>query len=296
LRQIKIHQSVTKAVIPAAGLGTRFLPATKAQPKEMLPVGDKPAIQYVVEETVAAGINDILIVTGRGKRTLEDHFDRSFELEHYLEQTGRFGEMQKMRAIAEIASMHYVRQAEPQGLGHAISCAYSHIGNNAFCVALADDFILAKTNVLTQMIECFKELSSSVLLVKKLPKERLPNYGVIAIKEKFSSNIFQVSNVVEKPQITQVPSEYAIIGRYLFTPTIFECLNKTQPGKNGEIHLTDAIAHLILTEPVYAIELTEDRFDLGNKLEYVLANVAVALKNPELRGPLASALKKMLTE
>lgn len=291
---VKNNFLIQKAVLPAAGLGTRFLPATKAQPKEMLPVADKPAIQYIVEEAVEAGLTDIIIVTGRGKRSLEDHFDRSFELEHYLEQAGKFGEMNKIKAIAEMATIHYVRQSKPDGLGNAIKCAAYHVGNNPFCVALADDFIFSTSNHLEILKTTFENLSASILLVKKLPAERITNYGVIKIEKQISEKLFKISSVVEKPSKSSAPSNYAIIGRYAFTPTIFDCIAQTKPGKNGEIQLTDAILKLLEKEPVYALETTELRFDLGDKVEYLLANIKAALNIAELKGPLKEGLTELL--
>src|SRR5262245_17302950 len=224
---------VRKAVIPAAGLGTRFLPATKAQPKEMLPVVDKPAIQYVIEEAVRAGITDILIITGRGKRSLEDHFDRNFELEYYLEQKGKVHDLGEIQALAEMADIHYVRQGEPLGLGHAVSVARKHVGTNPFAVMLGDDIMDRKSQVLEGMIATYEHYGRSVVALKEFPKEEISSYGCVA-PEPVTDNLVRVLDIVEKPAPDEAPSNLAVMGRYVFTPEIFDALEQIKPGVGGE--------------------------------------------------------------
>ncbi|MDA8303277.1 MAG: UTP--glucose-1-phosphate uridylyltransferase GalU [Actinomycetota bacterium] len=284
-------QKVRKAVIPAAGLGTRFLPATKAQPKEMLPLVDKPAIQYVVEEAVSAGITDILVITGRGKRTLEDHFDRSFELEYYLEEGGKTEELAEMRRIAEMANIHYVRQGEPRGLGHAVSVAVEHVGEAPFAVLLGDDIMHPDAGVLKAMLGTFDERGHSVIALKEVPACDISSYGCAAVKP-LEGNLVQVEDLIEKPAPEEAPSNLAVMGRYVFGPQIFDLLARTEPGRGGEIQLTDAIKVLAQREPVYGWTFRRGRFDVGNKLEYLEATVELALERDDL-GP---SFRKFLVE
>jgi UTP--glucose-1-phosphate uridylyltransferase len=275
--------SVKKAVIPAAGLGTRFLPATKAQPKEMLALVDKPAIQYVVEEAVAAGITDILIITGRGKRSLEDHFDRSFELEYHLEKGGKHDELEQMRAIADMANIHYVRQGEPRGLGHAVGVAREHVGKEPFAVMLGDDIMHERSGVLTDMLKTFDEHRGSVVALREVPMEEISLYGCADV-EAAQGHLVRLRDIIEKPTPAEAPSNLAVMGRYVFTPQIFDVIDKTQPGKGNEIQLTDAIKSLLDIEPVYGWTFVDGRFDIGNKLDYLRATVELALEREDL-GP-----------
>lgn len=278
-----MSKSVTKAVIPAAGLGTRFLPATKAQPKEMLPVVDKPAIQYVVEEAVRAGITDILIITGRGKRTLEDHFDRNFELEYFLEQKGKLDDLGEVTALAELADIHYVRQGEPLGLGHAVSVARKHVGDNPFAVMLGDDIMDRRSHVLEGMIRTYDQFGRSVVALKEFPLEEISSYGCVK-PEPMSDALVRILDIVEKPQPAEAPSGLAVMGRYIFTPEIFEQLERVRPGVGGEIQLTDAIGLLLDRQTVYGYLFRDGRYDIGKKLDYLRATVELAVERDDL-GP-----------
>jgi UTP--glucose-1-phosphate uridylyltransferase len=275
--------TVRKAVIPAAGLGTRFLPATKAQPKEMLALVDKPAIQYVVEEAVRSGITDILIITGRGKRSLEDHFDRSFELEYYLEKAGKFDQLKEMRAIAEMADIHYVRQGEPKGLGHAVSVARQHVGNEPFVVMLGDDIMHERAGVLDNMLHVFEQRHGSVVALKEVDPPEIRFYGC-ATPEPLDDHLVRILDIVEKPAVESAPSNLAVMGRYVFSPEIFGALEQVQPGQGGEIQLTDGIKVLLGEQPVYGWTFRDGRFDVGNKLDYLRATVELALEREDL-GP-----------
>ena len=272
---------VTKAVIPAAGLGTRFLSATKAQPKEMLPVVDKPAIQYVVEEAVAAGIDDILIITGRNKRSLEDHFDRNFELEHQLQSKGKTGDLAEVVELAELADIHFVRQGEPLGLGHAVSVARKHVGNEPFVVMLGDDIMDDHSTVLPDMIKQFGETGSSIVALMEVPPESISAYGCAAVDDREGS-LCRITGIVEKPAVEDAPSNLAVMGRYLFTPEIFAELEHVEPGVGGEIQLTDAIALLLGEEDVYGYVFDEGRYDIGQKLDYLRATVELAVDRDDL--------------
>jgi len=274
---------VRKAVIPAAGLGTRFLPATKAQPKEMLPVVDKPAIQYVVEEAVRAGIDDILIITGRGKRTLEDHFDRSLELEAELQAKGKDEELEEVLRLADLADIHYVRQGEPLGLGHAVSVARKHVGQDPFVVLLGDDIMDDQSTVLQEMIDVHERTGSSVISCKEFPPEQISLYGCVAY-EPAGDRLLRVRSIVEKPSAEDAPSSYAVLGRYVFTPGIFEALDRTGPGRGGEIQLTDAMAGLVEKETIYGHVFEHGRYDVGDKLDYLRATVELAIDRDDL-GP-----------
>jgi UTP--glucose-1-phosphate uridylyltransferase len=286
---------VTKAVIPAAGLGTRFLPATKAQPKEMLPVVDKPAIQYVVEEAVAAGIDDILIITGRNKRTLEDHFDRNFELEHQLQAKGKTGDLSLVVELAELADIHFVRQGEPLGLGHAVSVARKHVGDAPFVVMLGDDIMDEHSTVLTDMIKGFDDHGSSVVALMEVEPEAISAYGCAAVREQ-SGSLCEITEIVEKPAVDVAPSNLAVMGRYLFTPEIFDHLAEVQPGVGGEIQLTDAIQRQLQNGTVYGFTFADGRFDIGKKIDYLRATVELALRRsdlgPEFREFLAEVVRR----
>ena len=276
--------AVRKAVIPAAGLGTRFLPATKAQPKEMLPVVDKPAIQYVVEEAVRAGIDDILIITGRGKRSLEDHFDRSIELEVALEASGKHDQLNEMRGLADLADIHYVRQGEALGLGHAVSVTRKHVGDEPFIVMLGDDIMDDRSTVLEDMIGVYGRTGSSVVAFKSFPPEEISSYGCAASEPTDEEHLVRLRGIVEKPAPEDAPSDLAVMGRYLFTSDIFDAIDRTKPGVGGEIQLTDAIAILLAEQPVYGWVFDEGRFDIGKKLDYLRATVELALDRDDL-GP-----------
>ena len=287
--------AVTKAVIPAAGLGTRFLPATKAQPKEMLPIVDKPAIQFVVEEAVRAGIDDILIITGRGKRSLEDHFDRNFELEYYLEARGKVHELDEIQALAEMADIHYVRQGEPLGLGHAVSVARKHVGDNPFVVLLGDDIMDRRSVVLPGMIETYQQYGRSVVALQEFPLAEMSSYGCVK-PERVTDQLVRVLDIVEKPSPNEAPSNLAVMGRYVFTPEIFEALERVRPGVGGEIQLTDAIAILLGEQTVYGYTFSEGRYDIGNKLDYLRATVEIAIDREDLGPDFRAFLVQLLKD
>ncbi|MGE5461310.1 MAG: UTP--glucose-1-phosphate uridylyltransferase GalU [Solirubrobacterales bacterium] len=272
---------VRKAVIPAAGLGTRFLPATKAQPKEMLPLIDKPAIQYVVEEAVRAGLTEILIVTGRGKRSIEDHFDRSLELEHFLESKGKFDELKQVREISDMAEIHYIRQKDALGLGHAVSVAEAFVGGEPFAVLLGDDIMSDHNPLLTDMLGVHERYGRSVIAVTEVSRDEVSLYG-IAETEFVEERLARVLSLVEKPEPDEAPSNLAVIGRYVLTPEVFDCLRETSPGRGGEIQLTDAIALLSEQQAVYAWVFEGGRFDVGNKLEYLKATIELAIDREDL--------------
>ncbi|HET9610729.1 MAG TPA: UTP--glucose-1-phosphate uridylyltransferase GalU [Acidimicrobiales bacterium] len=287
---------VRKAVIPAAGLGTRFLPATKAQPKEMLPVVDKPAIQYVVEEAVRAGIDDILIITGRGKRSLEDHFDRSIELEVALEASGKHDLLTEMRGLADLADIHYVRQGEALGLGHAVSVTRKHVGDEPFIVMLGDDIMDERSTVLEDMIGVYERTGASVVAFKSFPLDEMSSYGCADPEPTDQPGLVRLRGIVEKPRPEDAPSDLAVMGRYLFTSEIFDAIDRTKPGVGGEIQLTDAIAILLKERPVYGFVFDEGRFDIGKKLDYLRATVELALDRddlgPEFRAFLADLVRQ----
>jgi len=275
--------TVRKAVIPAAGLGTRFLPATKAQPKEMLPVVDKPAIQYVVEEAVRAGIDDILIITGRGKRSLEDHFDRSIELEVSLERSGKHEQLAAIKGLAELADIHYVRQGEALGLGHAVSVARKHVGDHSFAVLLGDDIMDERSTVLEQMIAAHERHRSTILAIKRFPPDQISFYGCAEAEEQ-PDGLMKVHTIVEKPKPEEAPSDLGVMGRYVFTPEIFDAIDRTKPGVGNEIQLTDAIGLLLAEQDVFGFVFESGRFDIGKKLDYLQATVELALDRDDL-GP-----------
>ena len=275
--------NVKKAVIPAAGLGTRFLPATKAQPKEMLPLVDKPAVQYVIEEAVRAEIRDILIVTGRGKRTLEDHFDRSFELESYLERSGKHDQLKQIREISEMAVVHYIRQRDPLGLGAAVAVAEPHVGGDPFAVLLGDDIVATSDPLLPRMIGIYERYGRSVIAVQEVAREDISLYG--AVKPEFvEDDLARVLDIVEKPSKEEAPSNLAVIGRYVFTPEIFDAIRQTPPDAGGDVQLTDAIALLARQQAVYAFSFDGVRYDIGKKLDYLRATVELAVDREDL-GP-----------
>jgi UTP--glucose-1-phosphate uridylyltransferase len=286
-----MSQSVRKAVFPAAGLGTRFLPATKAQPKEMLPLVDKPIIQYGIEEAAAAGIDDIVIVTGRGKNAIEDHFDVSIELETFLESRGNHDLAAEVRSISNLVrSVSYVRQGEPLGLGHAVLTARPLVGPMPFAVVLADDVIDAEPGALAQMIKVFDEVDGPVILVERIPKDQISRYGVIAA-DRVRDGVYRINDLVEKPPAEKAPSDLAIIGRYILTPDIFDALtDEASSLQSGEIQLTNGLKRLLASRPVYACEVKGIRHDTGNKLGFIKAVLYFALRRPDLAGPLQEYL------
>jgi UTP--glucose-1-phosphate uridylyltransferase len=283
---------VRKAVFPAAGLGTRFLPATKAQPKEMLPLVDKPIIQYGVEEAVASGLDNIILVTGRGKNAIEDHFDVAVELETFLEARGKHDLLEEIRQISNMINVAYVRQGEPLGLGHAVLVTRHLVGNEPFAVILADDVIDATPPALAQMIDVFDEVGGPVILVERIPKDQISGYGVIAA-EPVRPGVYRILDLVEKPAPEKAPSDLAIIGRYLLTPDIFDALEQTANDRAGEIQLTNGLKRLLATRPLYACEITGTRHDTGNKLGFLKAVVYFALRRPDLAAPFRDYLKSL---
>ncbi|MFQ9311379.1 MAG: UTP--glucose-1-phosphate uridylyltransferase GalU [Paraclostridium sordellii] len=272
-----MKKSVKKAIIPAAGLGTRFLPATKSQPKEMLPIVDKPTLQYIIEEAVNSGIEEILIVTGRNKKSIEDHFDRSIELELELEQKGKVEMLEMVKDISNMVDIHFIRQKEPKGLGHAINCAKSFVGNEPFAVLLGDDIVDNETPCLAQLINTYNEYKTSIIGVQEVQKENTDKYGILDVKC-IEDRVYKVKDMVEKPKVEDAPSNIAILGRYIITPTIFEILENQKPGKGGEIQLTDALKTLSEQEAIYAYNFEGKRYDVGDKLGFLQATVDFALK------------------
>ena len=282
---------VRKAVIPAAGLGTRFLPATKSSPKEMLPVVDKPAIQYVVEEAVRAGLTDILIITGRNKRAIEDHFDRNFELEHFLDNAGKHDLLKEVQFASDLADIHYVRQRDPLGLGHAVSVARHHVGDEPFAVLLADDLMIDDSALLRSMLDVHELQGRSCIAFSEVSPEEISSYGCVEPMPSASGTgpgsedgVIEIRRVVEKPPRDQAPSNLAIIGRYVFTPEIFTMLDLIVPGRGGELQLTDAIAMLLENESVFGCNCRHGRYDVGQKIDFLRANVEIALDRADL-GP-----------
>lgn len=285
-------QKVRKAVFPAAGLGTRFLPATKASPKEMLPLVDKPLIQYVVEEAVASGVESIIIVTGRGKAAIEDHFDVSFELEKLLEERGKEAELKAMRAISDIARVSYVRQREALGLGHAVLQARDLVGDEPFAVMLSDDIIDSETPALRQLLDVYEKYDAPVVAVFQVAGEAISRFGVID-GEEVEEGVYKIKDMVEKPAFAEAPSDLAIIGRYVLTPDIFDEIDKTSPGAIGEIQITDAMRSLLKKRPFYAVRFKGTRYDAGDKLGFLIATVELALKHEELAPEFRKYLKSM---
>lgn len=288
-------KKVRKAVIPAAGLGTRFLPATKATPKEMLPIVDKPTIQYIIEEALASGIEDILIITGRSKRAIEDHFDRSIELELNLEAGGKISELEMVKKISDIR-IHYIRQKEPRGLGHAILCAQQFIGDEPFAVLLGDDVVDSDIPALKQLIDVYDRTGASVLGVQEVPEDKVSAYGIVASAPTEEARTFIVSDMVEKPKISEAPSRLAVLGRYVINPEIFPILEKTKPGRGNEIQLTDALKVLAKEQTMYAYNFVGRRYDVGDKQGFLEATVEMALKRDDLRDKFLAYLQDIVEQ
>jgi UTP--glucose-1-phosphate uridylyltransferase len=291
--------SVTKAVVPAAGLGTRFLPATKATPKEMLPVVDKPAIQYVVEEAVDAGLDDVLLITGRSKRSIEDHFDRNYELEEALSAKGDTEGLALIRESYELATVHYVRQGAPKGLGHAVLCAAKHVGHEPFAVLLGDDFIHPEDGLLQRMLEVRERHGGTVVALMEVEYDQVSSYGVAAVEETGEDDVVQVTDLVEKPAPPDAPSNWIIIGRYVCDPSVFGVLEETPPGRGGEIQLTDALKVLAQRDPadgggVHGVLFRGRRYDTGNKVDYLRTLVQFACERPDVAGEFVPWLRKYL--
>ncbi|BAB07371.1 UTP--glucose-1-phosphate uridylyltransferase GalU [Halalkalibacterium halodurans] len=283
---------VKKAIIPAAGLGTRFLPATKAQPKEMLPIVDKPTIQYIIEEAIESGIEDIIVVTGRGKRAIEDHFDKSFELEETLEKKNKSKLLEEVKAISSMTNIHYIRQKEANGLGHAIWCARKFIGNEPFAVLLGDDIVQSDVPCLKQLIDVFDRYHSSVVGVQEVPNEDVSKYGIVSPKgSEIEANVIHAAGFVEKPKLEEAPSNYAIMGRYVLRPEIFDILENLPPGAGGEIQLTDAIKVLNESQVVLAYNFDGVRYDVGDKFGFIKATIDLALQRDDLSEDVAQYIK-----
>lgn len=285
---------VRKAIIPAAGLGTRFLPATKAQPKEMLPIVDKPAIQYIVEEAVASGIEDILIVTGRGKRAIEDHFDKSWELEESLAAHGKHDLLAEVNRISNMVDIHYIRQKEPRGLGHAIWCARKFIGDEPFAVLLGDDIVVSEPPCLKQLIDAYDHYQGSVIGVQEVPEPDVVKYGIVAPGPLIGPGMWEVADMREKPSIAEAPSRLAVMGRYVITPEIFDILDHQEPGAGGEIQLTDALRTLGRQQQMLAYEFKGKRYDVGHKLGFLEATIDFALGRDDLRDEVRQLLLSRL--
>jgi UTP--glucose-1-phosphate uridylyltransferase len=284
---------IKKAVIPAAGLGTRFLPATKAQPKEMLPIVDKPTIQYIIEEAVESGIEDIIIITGRNKRAIEDHFDKSIELELLLRKNEKDDLLEMVDKISNMVDIHYVRQKEPLGLGHAVLCARKFIGKEPFAVLLGDDIIDSEVPALKQMLNHYEKVQASIIGCKEVPKKEVEKYGIVQYTEQ-SEGLFKIGKLVEKPKMEDAPSTQAIIGRYILTPAIFDILEKVDPDQKGEIQLTEALDILLQTESMYSYLIEGNRYDVGDKFGFLQASIDYALKRPDLKGKLTEYLKQIV--
>ena len=284
---------VKKAIIPAAGFGTRFLPATKAMPKEMLPIVDKPTIEYIVEEAINSGIEDIIIVTGKGKRAIEDHFDHSFELEQNLRLKSKYDLLNKVQKSSNMIDIHYIRQKEPKGLGHAVWCARKFIGNEPFAVLLGDDIVRSTTPCLKQLIMQYERTQSSVIGVQQVKDEDVPKYGIVDGKE-IENRLFQINRLIEKPTLEKAPSNLAILGRYILNPTIFNILAEQKPGVGNEIQLTDAITTLNEFESVYAYDFIGKRYDVGEKLGFIKTTIDIALEKESLRTELLDYLMMVL--
>lgn len=281
-----------KAVIPAAGFGTRFLPATKAQPKEMLPVFDKPTIQYVIEEAVASGIDDILIVTGKNKRSIEDHFDKSFELEHSLKESGKLKELKQIQDITDLADITYVRQKEQKGLGDAIYCARKHIGGEPFAVMLGDTITKGSVPCTKQLIDVYKKYNSSAIAVEKVPDEKVERYGIIDGKP-VEDTVYKIDHLVEKPALKDAPTNLAIMGRYFLTPDIFDHIENTEPGVGGEIQLTDALSKLNI---IYGSIFDGQTYDIGNRMEWLMTSIEFALEDEEAHDQILEYMKTKIHE
>ena len=276
-----------KAVIPAAGLGTRFLPATKAQPKEMLPVYDKPTIQYVIEESVNSGVDDILIVTGKGKRSIEDHFDRSFELEHHLKTKGKEEFLKEIEYISDLADIHFIRQKKQKGLGDAIYCAKKHVGNDPFVVMLGDTITKDTVPCTKQLIDIHEKYGKSVIALEEVPDEKVERYGIIG-GEEIEPNIYQIDKLVEKPPLRVAPSNLAIMGRYVLTPDIFDCIENVEPGYGGEIQLTDALSKL---DEIYGQVFKGQSYDIGNRIDWLKTSLKFALEDEKAKEEILNFIK-----
>lgn len=285
---------IKKAVIPAAGLGVRFLPATKAVPKEMIPIVDKPTIQYIIEEAVNSGIEDILIITGRNKKAIEDHFDKSLSLEDHLRRKGQRDLLEIVEKTADLAEIHYIRQKEPRGLGHAIYCARRFVGNEPFAVLLGDDIVSSEVPCLRQLMDLYEETRASVIGVKEVPPGDVGKYGILDAGP-LRDNVYRIHNLVEKPAPEDAPSRLAIMGRYIIEPEIFEILAHTEPGAGGEIQLTDALKVLAAQKPMYGLIFAGNRYDVGDKLGYLKAMVEFALERPDLAEEFRSYLHELMT-
>lgn len=283
---------ITKAVIPAAGFGTRFLPATKAVPKEMLPIIDKPTIQYIAEEAIASGITDLLIITARGKEALINHFDKAFELELILERDNKQEMLAAVREVSDKLNVHFIRQQEQKGLGHAVLYAKSFVGNEPFAVMLGDDVVDSEKPCIKQLMEQFEKCQATVLGVQKVGMDQVSKYGIVDC-ENIGDRLYKVSGMIEKPNPSEAPSDIAVLGRYILTPGIFECLEKTPKGAGGEIQLTDGIVMLGQTEDIYAYDFEGKRYDIGNKQGFLQATVDFALKRADLRSEFSAYLKKI---
>ncbi|MEV4684914.1 UTP--glucose-1-phosphate uridylyltransferase GalU [Streptomyces kurssanovii] len=302
------HPRISKAVIPAAGLGTRFLPATKATPKEMLPVVDKPAIQYVVEEAVSAGLSDVLMITGRNKRPLEDHFDRNYELEEALSRKGDAGRLAKVQESSDLATMHYVRQGDPRGLGHAVLCAEPHVGDQPFAVLLGDDLIDPRDPLLARMVEVQEREGGSVIALMEVDPSQIHLYGCAAVKPTGDSDVVKITDLVEKPETADAPSNLAIIGRYVLDPAVFGVLRETEPGRGGEIQLTDALQKLTEADqstaatesssggPVHGVIFKGRRYDTGDRGDYLRAIVRLACEREDLGPEFRDWLRSFVNE
>ena len=293
--QMTAIKQVRKAVIPAAGLGTRFLPATKATPKEMLPIVDKPTIQYIIEEALASGIEDILIITGRSKRAIEDHFDRSIELELNLAAGGKAQELEMVKKISDIR-IHYIRQKEPRGLGHAILCAKQFIGDEPFAVLLGDDVVYGEVPALKQLMDVYDKTGASVLGVQEVPQEKVSSYGIVASEPTAEPRTFTVSDMVEKPGVEEAPSRLAVLGRYIINPEVFPILEATRPGRGNEIQLTDALKELAKLQKMYAYNFEGRRYDVGDKQGFLEATVEMALKRPDLKDKFLAYLQTIVSK
>ena len=290
-----MKKTVKKAIIPAAGLGTRFLPATKSQPKEMLPIVDKPTLQYIIEEAINSGIEEILIITGRNKKSIEDHFDKTVELELELQQKGKTEMLEMVQEISNMVNIHYIRQKEPKGLGHAIHCAKSFIGDEPFAVLLGDDIVDSDTPCLKQLIDAYDEYKTSILGVQEVAKEDTNKYGILDCKY-IEDRVYKVKDMIEKPNIEEAPSNIAILGRYIITPAIFEILENQAPGKGGEIQLTDALKTLDSHEAIYAYNFEGRRYDVGDKLGFLEATIDFALKRDNLKDGLMNYMQNIVKE
>ncbi|MBU4211318.1 MAG: UTP--glucose-1-phosphate uridylyltransferase GalU [Verrucomicrobia bacterium] len=283
---------IRKAVIPAAGFGTRFLPAAKSQPKEMLPIVDTPVIQYVVEEAVTAGITDILMIIGKGKRAIEEHFDRNFELESELEAKGKAAERELLRHISDMANVHFVWQKQLNGLGDAVACARCHVGDEPFALLLGDTLLESASSVTSQLMDVFDRYQESVVALEEVEHAKVSRYGIMA-GNAISKNLYLISDFVEKPDVNEAPSNLAIAGRYILTPDVFDCIGRLTPGKINEIQLTDALRLMVKTRPVYGMRFDGVRYDIGNKLDFIKTNIIFGLKRDDMRADLSAFLREI---